>query len=264
MKIASVEAGIYASPEGLIQQAFEICFAAAERKIDYLVFPELSLHGVAQSAAEAEALADQLAEDSWEQLSDLVNELELTVVLGHYARNARGKIVNRASTLAPGGARWHYDKIHLFDALGSQESLIVQAGSPDGDKLDPHFLGTLPVSNATCFDIRFPELFIDLASRGAQIVSIGAAWFDGPNKAEQLEVLVRARALDAGLVLALACAKGAPFTGRSGIWGPDGALLSSFEDYSFGGLATAEIKDEFVDAIRNSLPLATLRRLDSP
>jgi len=264
VKIASAEASIDASAEDLIQQTFEICFAAAERKVDYLVFPELCLHGVAQSATEAEALADHLADDSWEQLSDLVNELALTVVLGHYARNVQGKIVNRASTLAPGGARWHYDKIHLFDAFGSRESQVVHAGKGDAENLETHFLGSLRIANATCFDIRFPELFIDLASRGAQIVALGAAWFDGPNKAEQLEVLARARALDAGLVLALACAKGAAFTGRSGIWGPDGALLSSFEDYSFGGLATAEIEDKFVDAIRNSLPLATLRRLDTP
>jgi predicted amidohydrolase len=62
---------------------------------------------------------------------------------------------------------------------------------------------------ATCYDVRFPELFRALASAGADVVLLPASWGAGAGKREQWEVLVRARALDSGCWV-LACGQADP------------------------------------------------------
>ena len=53
------------------------------------------------------------------------------------------------------------------------------------------------VGLATCYDVRFADQFTRLGRRGAQVVLVPASWGDGPGKAEQWDLLTRARAADA-------------------------------------------------------------------
>ena len=52
------------------------------------------------------------------------------------------------------------------------------------------------VGLTTCYDIRFPELYVELAQRGAQLITVHASWGSGPGKLDQWTLLARARALD--------------------------------------------------------------------
>ena len=52
------------------------------------------------------------------------------------------------------------------------------------------------VGLTTCYDIRFPELYVELARRGAQVITVHASWGSGAGKLEQWTLLARARALD--------------------------------------------------------------------
>ena len=47
---------------------------------------------------------------------------------------------------------------------------------------------------ATCYDIRFPDLFTENADRGAEVNIVCASWGSGPGKADQWKLLARARA----------------------------------------------------------------------
>jgi predicted amidohydrolase len=53
-----------------------------------------------------------------------------------------------------------------------------------------------------CYDIRFPELYVELARRGAQVITVHASWGTGEGKLEQWTLLARARALDTGSFVA--------------------------------------------------------------
>lgn len=52
------------------------------------------------------------------------------------------------------------------------------------------------VGLSTCYDIRFPALYTELADRGAQLIAVCASWGAGPGKLRQWELLACARALD--------------------------------------------------------------------
>ena len=47
-----------------------------------------------------------------------------------------------------------------------------------------------------CYDVRFPELYVELAQRGAELITVHASWGTGPGKLEQWTLLARARAID--------------------------------------------------------------------
>ena len=47
-----------------------------------------------------------------------------------------------------------------------------------------------------------PELYTDLADRGAQLITVHASWGTGPGKLDQWTLLARARAIDTTAVVA--------------------------------------------------------------
>ncbi len=61
-----------------------------------------------------------------------------------------------------------------------------------------------PVGLTLCYDVRFPELYVELAERGAELITVHASWGTGPGKLDQWTLLARARAIDTtGLVAAV-------------------------------------------------------------
>jgi predicted amidohydrolase len=170
-----------------------------------------------------------------------------------------------ANTMLVTGPDVHlgYDKIHLFDAFGFQESRTVAPGSePVVFDVDGITLGV-----ATCYDIRFPELFRALADKGASAVLVGASWGAGPGKKEQWELLVRARALDCTSWV-VAC--GQAYPGELGSSAPTGIGYSTVAD-PFGNVAlqlddkpavsVVEIDLASVEQAREVLPVLANRRL---
>jgi len=90
-----------------------------------------------------------------------------------------------------------YDKIHLFDVTipGRNEQYLeskhVTPGSTTVVADTP--VGRLGMS--VCYDMRFPEMYRDLVSRGAQWLAMPAA-FTVPTGRAHWETLLRARAIE--------------------------------------------------------------------
>ncbi len=122
----------------------------------------------------------------------------LTVVLGMFTPGPEGKVRNTA-LVTGGGVEASYDKVHLFDAFSSRESATVAPG----DRPLVVDVDGVGVGVATCYDVRFPGLFTAMADAGAQVVALPTSWGSGPGKAEQLRLLVRARALDSTCAVAM-------------------------------------------------------------
>ncbi|MDX1892454.1 carbon-nitrogen hydrolase family protein [Mycolicibacterium sp. 050158] len=134
-----------------------------------------------------------------------------------------GRVTNTLVATGP-GVEAHYHKIYLYDAFGFTESRTVAPGfEPTIITVDGVAIGL-----TTCYDIRFPELFVELAQRGAELVTVHASWGSGPGKLEQWTLLARARALDCTSVVA---AVGQAYPGDEvaavGPTGVGGSLVSS-------------------------------------
>ena len=81
------------------------------------------------------------------------------------------------------------------------------------------------VGFATCYDLRFPELFRSLVSRGAQVLALPAAWVSGPMKEEHWFTLLRARAIENTCYVLGADQVGRRIIGRSAAFDPMGLPL---------------------------------------
>ncbi|NUT51340.1 MAG: carbon-nitrogen hydrolase family protein [Saccharothrix sp.] len=192
----------------------------------------------------------------------IADEHGVVVVAGMFTPAPDGRVTN---TLLVTGGDLHlgYDKIHLFDAFGFTESRTVAPGdAPVVVEVDGVALGL-----ATCYDVRFPELFRALADRGATAVLVCASWGSGPGKREQWELLVRARALDCTSWV-LACGQadprvdhgGAPTgVGFSTVASPLGEVVEQLGGDP--GLILADVDAESVTRARATLPVLANRRL---
>ena len=103
----------------------------------------------------------------------------------------RNRVANMALVTGP-DVHESYQKIHTYDAFGYRESDTVAPGTD----LMLFDAPSARVGVAICYDIRFPEQFINLAKLGAEVIVVPASWQDGPGKLDQWRTLVTARALD--------------------------------------------------------------------
>lgn len=193
----------------------------------------------------------------------------LWVHLGSLAvREADGRLANRGYVIDDrGDIRARYDKMHLFDVdLPSGESWRESASYAPGEQA---VVVDTPVGRlglAICYDLRFPALFAALTEAGATILSVPAA-FTRPTGAAHWHVLLRARAIEAGVHLVAAAQTGEHQDGRatyghSLVVGPWGEVLLDMGETA--GLGFAEIDPAQVESVRERLPAIRHRRAIPP
>ncbi len=176
-----------------------------------------------------------------------------------------GKIANRGFVIAPDGEiRARYDKMHLFDVdlptgeswresatYAAGESAVVVGGTPVGK------LGL-----TICYDVRFPGLFARLAEAGAEAIAVPAA-FTVPTGEAHWHVLLRARAIEAGLFVIAAAQVGSHEDGRqtfghSLVVDPWGEVLLDMGERVGVGFAT--IDPARIGEVRSRVPVLDHRR----
>ncbi len=231
---------------------------------ELVVFPEAAMRAFGNSLAD---IAEPLDGPWATAVRSLARELGIAVVAGMFTPGEGGRVRNTLLVTGP-GVDTSYDKIHLFDAFGFAESDSVDAGtSPVTFELNGTVFGL-----ATCYDVRFPALFTVNARSGAQVNIVCASWGAGEGKAEQWELLVRARAVD-GTTFVVACGQGNPASvglpstgtaptgiGHSAVISPLGAVVAALGEMP--ELAIVDIDPSVVEEVRGKLPvLANAREL---
>jgi|TARA_B110000908_G_scaffold168246_1_gene222785 predicted amidohydrolase len=164
-----------------------------------------------------------------------------------------------------------YDKIHLFDvdvAKSVGRTLEQVSYRESDDYLSAKDVvvaqaGACRLGMSVCYDLRFPELYRQLADADAQVVVVPAA-FTAATGRDHWELLLRARAVENQLFVI-----GANMVDREhprrGLWGgsaiidPWGTVLARVDDKP--GVAIAEIDLDRLTEIRGKMPVAQHRKL---
>jgi predicted amidohydrolase len=182
-----------------------------------------------------------------------------------------GRAYNTAVLLDPSGrVAATYRKIHLFDNEVAGAAFQESATVAPGDEVVVADIGggegsTAPgvrLGLATCYDLRFPELFRILALRGAQVIVVPAA-FTAVTGAAHWEVLLRARAIENQCYVVAAgqwgrTGAGIECFGHSMIVDPWGEVLGCLEQGD--GVVTATLELDRVTEVRARLPSLANRR----
>ena len=176
-----------------------------------------------------------------------------------------GKVANRSFVIdREGNVRATYDKLHLFDVdlpTGEswRESNVYSAGA--GVTL----VNGTPVGKlglTICYDLRFPGLFAKLAESDADVISVPAA-FTVPTGKAHWHVLLRARAIEAGLFVVAAAQVGRHEDGRntfghSLVVDPWGEILLDMGEEKGVGFADIDLKR--ISDVRSRVPALNHRR----
>lgn len=157
-----------------------------------------------------------------------------------------------------------YRKIHLFsvnlpDGSTYNEAQSVQEGQDLVTFRSPFFKGGLSV----CYDLRFPYMFQELRTRGAEVLLIPAAFTETTGKAHW-EVLLRARAIETQSYVLASAQSGIhnekrKTHGHAMIVDPWGTVIAQCGER--GDVAVAEIDLAYLMSIREGMPLWSQRRM---
>jgi len=242
------------SPDENLSLVAEQVKAAAADGASVVLFPEATMACFGTSLS---PLAEPLDGPWASGVREIASSHDVLVVAGMFTPSPDGRVFN---TLLATGRDRHvgYDKIHLYDAFGFQESRTVAPG----DEL----VVLDDVGIATCYDVRFPGVFTGLADRGASVILLGASWGAGPGKVEQWELLVRARALDSTCFV-VACGQADPGVptkaptgvGHSLVVAPDGSVVASAG--ADPELLVVDLDLALVEQTRKNIPVLANRRL---
>lgn len=256
MRIALAQFAASTQPADNLARVQELAASAAARGAELVVFPEAAMCSFARARADAAEPID----GPWANaVRHSAADLGLTIVAGMFTTGATNRVRN--TLLVTGAAETHYDKVHLFDALGYRESEQIEPGT---DAVT-FTLGEHTIGLATCYDIRFPALFTHLAGLGAEVILVPASWAPGPGKVHQWRTLATARAMDStSFVVAvdqsLAPAGGEPGgsrqptgVGHSVVVDPSGEILLELGDGD--DLALVDLDLSLVAGTRRRLPV---------
>lgn len=227
MRIALAQIGTGTDPEANLELVADHTARAADAGADLVLFPEATMCRFGVPLA---PVAQPLDGPWANAVRDIAAGSSVTVVAGMFCPapgDTAGRVTNTLIATGP-GVEARYDKIHLYDAFGFAESHTVARGFEPVVIDVPVADSTVAVGLTTCYDVRFPDLHLELAERGAQLLTVHASWGSGPGKLDQWTLLARARALDTGCFVA---AVDQPYPGdeiaEKGPTGSGGSLVAS-------------------------------------
>ncbi|HEY3507353.1 MAG TPA: nitrilase-related carbon-nitrogen hydrolase [Actinocatenispora sp.] len=230
---------------------------AADAGADLLVLPEGVLVRFTEDRARVRTAAQPLDGPFVTGLVASTAGTGLTVVVGVHEPGPDGRAYNTLVVAADGRIVTVYRKLHLYDAFGSVESENV---IPADDPPVTFTCAGLTVGLMTCYDVRFPELARLLATAGAEVLVLPAAWVKGPLKERHWELMLAARAVENTVYVVGSGECGARNIGHSMVVDPLGVVSARLAEEP--GLLFAELSAERVADARRRLPVLANRRFD--
>jgi predicted amidohydrolase len=265
-KIALFQSNTGVDPEANARALVEAIGKAADGGAEILFTPEMSGLLDRDSERAAKSLRREENDQVLAAAQEAARSNHIWVSLGSLGvLSDTGKVANRAFVIDREGViRARYDKIHLFDVdlptgeswresnvYSPGEGAVLVNGTPVGK------LGL-----TICYDLRFPMLFARIAESDADVISVPAA-FTVPTGRAHWHVLLRARAIEAGLFVVAAAQVGRHEDGRqtfghSLVVDPWGEILLDMGDETGVGFADIDLKR--IPEVRSRIPALNHRR----
>ncbi len=277
MRVSVVQMSPGADKAANIAQARRLIDAAvAEDRPDIVSLPEMwsCLGGDrATKLAAGEGLpplgSNAAGGPAYEFLREMARAHRITLHGGSIGERDGDRLYNTTIVFDRGGQQIaRYRKIHLFDIVtpdgtGYRESATFGAG----DAIATCSVDGTTIGLAICYDVRFPEQFLELRRAGAELIFLPAAFTVQTGK-DHWEPLLRARAIETQCWLAAAATYGQHLDGRgeprftyghSMVCDPWGHVVAQASDGL--GWITARIDPALTARVRRDMPVLEHRKL---
>jgi predicted amidohydrolase len=251
-----------AQARGLIEQAVR------EDRPDVILLPEVWAFQGGSVEQRREAAETIPGGEAYRLLQELAATHGIFLHGGSFLERGPERLFNTTVVFGRDGEEIaRYRKLHLFDVVTPdgreyRESSVVGRGN----EVVTYLAEGMRIGCSICYDLRFGELYRRLATEGAQLLTVPAAFTLQTGK-DHWEVLLRARAIETECYVAAAAQVGTFSTGKDvrQNWGhsmivdPWGKVLAQVPDRP--GFATARIDLAYQARVREMLPVAQHRVL---
>jgi len=265
-RIALFQSTTGIDPEANGRALVDAIVEAASGGAEMLFTPEMSGLLDRDSARAAKSLRPEENDPVLAAAREAAQRSRIWLSIGSLAVLAEdGKVANRSYIIdREGKIRARYDKIHLFDVdlptgeswresnvYSAGQGVVLVNGTPVGK-----------VGLTICYDLRFPMLFARIAEANADLISVPAA-FTVPTGRAHWHVLLRARAIEAGIYVVAAAQVGHHEDGRntyghSLVVDPWGEVLLDMGEETGVGFADIDLKR--ISDVRSRIPALNHRR----
>jgi nitrilase len=248
-----------------LRKARDLLEEACSKSVSLVAFPENFLLFTDQSK-----VLRKHAEESmhWvvETLQEWSAEYDVWILAGSLPLQGRtkGKTTNSSLVFSPDGSlHARYDKIHLFDVVVSGDQKYAESDAVEaGKKVVVTDIEWAKLGLSICFDLRFPELYRKLATKGAEVLMIPSA-FTAVTGAAHWDTLTRARAIENQVFVVAPAQVGSAFPGRvthghTRIVDPWGRVIA--ERPKGEGVVWADLDPGLQTKLRTDMPVLELRR----
>jgi deaminated glutathione amidase len=219
---------------------------------------------LSQDPAQSELMYDSLA--------DLAQKYHVDLIAGSIPIASMNASSNRFTNTSIAFSRQgkelaRYSKIHLFDVEvnDGEKNYSESKYTEPGDAVVNVELGYANVGLSVCYDIRFPELYRQLRTKGADVITVPAA-FTKVTGLAHWQTLLQARAIENQVFIVAAGQQGTHANGRETFghsmiidpWGDIMTYLSTDE-----GAVTTEFSLEQLKQIRQAMPVELHNQFES-
>mgnify|MGYP006283359569 CR=1 FL=1 len=264
LKVAIAQMASGADKADNVRCAVDLTGRAADEGARVVALPEtFDYRG---ESIDLENVAEPLPGTALTPLQRLAAERELWILAGSvHEHNPKGRPFNTSVLIGPDGdIVAAYRKIHLFDITIDNRSVSESTKYAAGSEVVLAYAAGIRMGLSICYDIRFPELYREMAASGVDLIFIPSSFTRMTGEAHW-EVLVRARAIEN---LSFVVAPGQSGTGAGGIpthghsmivdpWGRVLARASNEENT----LLFADLDLETLTEARQQLPALHNRKL---
>ncbi len=264
LKVAIAQMASGADKADNIRRAVDLTGRAADEGARLVALPEtFDYRG---DSDDLRTIAERLPGTALTPLQSLAAERGLWILAGSvHEHNPKGKPFNTSVLIGPDGDMVAaYRKVHLFDITIDDRSVTESTKYTAGCEVVLAYAAGVRMGLSICYDIRFPELYREMAASGVDLIFIPSSFTRMTGEAHW-DVLVRARAIEN---LSFVIAPGQSGTGSGGIqtyghsmivdpWGRVLARASTEEDT----LIFADLDLDVLAEARQQLPALHNRKL---
>ena len=198
--IASIQMTSNTNFKANLKKALSLILDAAKAGANLVVLPEYFAIMGFKETDKFEHVEDHGKGEMQDAISNSAIENNVWIVAGTHpiTSNSENQPFGRCYVFQPDGKiNCWYDKIHLFDVEveDKTKSYLESKYSKPGNKPVSFETPWGRIGLAVCYDLRFPELYSQLLSMGAEILLVPSAFTWETGRAHW-EILLRARAIE--------------------------------------------------------------------
>ena len=244
----------------------ELINKALDAEAELITLPECATSLQKNSILTQELAKTEDENFSLQTLKEIAKLNSIFILIGSLPIKARDKLVNRSFLVGPdGNVLYKYDKIHLFDVELPNGDIYKESNTylPGNKAVIANIKkNNIKIGMTICYDLRFPNLYQDLALNGAEIIVVPSAFSNitGPN---HWHTLLKARAIETGSFIVAPAQTGRHQCGRisyghSLIVSPWGKIIKDAKKTV--GIIHTNVNLEEVRKVRKSIPSLISKR----